>query len=167
MEDRRHGPTKNKMERRLGRLHARWLLAPAVVLGASPCNFPRDLSGISAISRLRVSPPWRRSCSTPSTCLAVRAACGNWGRAATHFVAGTYNHAKATVVSGDGIKLRRRAGLPGAVPPDAQTDGAGSDTAGVVTSRSLDLTGVFVDPFCAAIVRHRHWTRPRREQVPA
>ncbi len=86
---------------------------------------------------------------------------------ALHFVAEAYKHGKAIGALGEGAELLRQAGLPAAVVSDPRADGAISDVEGVVTSRDRAPAKSYIDPFIAAIARHRHWMRPQQTQVPA
>ena len=79
---------------------------------------------------------------------------------AVHYVLEAYKHCKAICVIGEGAELLRTLGIGG---PDGVPAGAG-----VVVGKN-DPAGrlQMAQDFIAAIARHRHWTRPNVEAVPA
>ncbi|HWE60873.1 MAG TPA: catalase [Chloroflexota bacterium] len=82
-----------------------------------------------------------------------------------HFVAEAYRHGKAIGATGAGIDLLRQAGLSAVPLAGPETSGRVLAEHGVVTTRdSADLRS-FSDRFVAAIAQHRHWMRPRQDQV--
>jgi catalase len=85
---------------------------------------------------------------------------------AIHFVNEAFRHCKPLGATGAGVELLKAANLP-----DVQF--AGQESAdkvisdkGVVTAMKGD-SGSFNESFIAAIAKHRHWDREKKEQVPA
>ena len=86
---------------------------------------------------------------------------------AIHFVNEAFRHCKPLGATGDGVELFKVADLPDikfAGPKSA--DKAVSDK-GVVTAVNEGNISSFNDSFIAAIAKHRHWDREKKEQVPA
>lgn len=85
---------------------------------------------------------------------------------AVHFVNEAFRHCKPLGATGQGVELLKAANLP-----DIQFAGQKSadkviSDKGVVTSMKGD-NSAFNDLFIAAIAKHRHWDREKKEQVPA
>ncbi len=88
---------------------------------------------------------------------------------ARHFVAEAYKHAKTIGAVGEGIQLLPFANLP----TESVNAGKSGTTGGVVseygivtTANTPDLRS-FTNEFVHAIAQHRHWLRPKMEEVPA
>jgi catalase len=79
---------------------------------------------------------------------------------AVHFVLEAYKHCKAICVIGEGAQLLRSLGMG--------TPESGPAVPGLVIGRN-DPPGraQLAQDFIAAIARHRHWTRPNIDAVPA
>jgi catalase len=79
---------------------------------------------------------------------------------AVHFMLEAYRHCKSICVIGEGAQLLRTLGL-----------GAGQGgpaIPGVVVGRNdPPARAQLAQEFIAAIARHRHWTRPNLDAVPA
>jgi catalase len=79
---------------------------------------------------------------------------------AVHFMLEAYRHCKSICVIGEGAQLLRTLGL-----------GAGQGgpaIPGVVIGRNdPPARAQLAQEFIAAIARHRHWTRPNLDAVPA
>ena len=84
---------------------------------------------------------------------------------AIHFVNEAFRHCKPLGATGAGVELLK-ANLPDIkYAGQESTDKAVSDK-GIVTAMHSD-SGSFNDSFIAAIAKHRHWDREKKEQVPA
>ena len=84
---------------------------------------------------------------------------------AIHFVSEAFRHCKPLGATGEGVELLKVANLPDIkFAGQESADKAVSDK-GVVTPHSD--SGSFNDSFIAAIAKHRHWDREKKEQVPA
>jgi len=89
---------------------------------------------------------------------------------AIHFVNEAFRHCKPLGATGEGVELLKAANLP-----DIQF--AGKESAdkeiplisdkGVVTAVNGEDRSAFNESFTAAIAKHRHWDREKKEQVPA
>jgi len=80
---------------------------------------------------------------------------------AVHFMLEAYRHCKPICVIGEGAQLLRTLGV-------GVEQGASAAIPGVVVGRN-DPPGraQLAQDFIAALARHRHWTRPKVEAVPA
>jgi catalase len=80
--------------------------------------------------------------------------------AAVHFALEAYKHCKTVCVIGEGVQLLRTLGIQAGEPTPAPP--------GVLIGRN-DPSGraQLAQEFIAAIARHRHWTRPHIEAIPA
>jgi len=86
---------------------------------------------------------------------------------AIHFINEAFRHCKPLGATGEGVELFKVADLPDInFAGQKSADKAVSDK-GVVTSRDSKNIGSFNDSFIAAIAKHRHWDREKKEQVPA
>jgi catalase len=84
---------------------------------------------------------------------------------AVHFVNEAFRHCKPIGAAGEGVDLLAAASLPGIELAGA--GGAALSDKGVVTERAGAGSEDFVQGFIQAIARHRHWSREKKEQVPA
>ena len=85
---------------------------------------------------------------------------------AIHFVNEAFRHCKPLGATGEGIELFKAANLPDIkLAGQESADKVVSDK-GVVTAMKGNI-GSFNDSFIAAIAKHRHWDREKKEQVPA
>jgi catalase len=80
--------------------------------------------------------------------------------AAVHFALEAYKHCKTLCVIGEGVQLLRNLGVKAGEP--------GPALPGVLIGKN-DPPGraQLAQEFIAAIARHRHWTRPNIEAIPA
>lgn len=80
--------------------------------------------------------------------------------AAVHYVLEAYKHCKTLCVVGEGARLLRTLGMV--------ADEGGHAAAGVLIGRN-DAPGraQLAQDFITAIARHRHWTRPNIDAIPA
>jgi len=79
---------------------------------------------------------------------------------AVRFVLEAYKHCKTICVIGEGVQLLRSLGLD--KPEEA------ARVAGVIVGRNEPpARAQLAQDFIAAIARHRHWTRPKLDTVPA
>jgi catalase len=79
---------------------------------------------------------------------------------AVHFVLEAYKHYKAICVIGEGAQLLRTLG--------AGVGDGGPALPGVVVGRSdPPARAQLAQDFIAAVARHRHWSRPDVDAVPA
>ena len=86
---------------------------------------------------------------------------------AIHFINEAFRHCKPLGATGEGVELFKVADLPDInFAGQKSADKAVSDK-GVVTSGNSKNIGSFNDSFIAAIAKHRHWDREKKEQVPA
>jgi catalase len=78
---------------------------------------------------------------------------------AVHFVLEAYRHGKTIGVIGEGVTLLRTLGIDADGTPDVP---------GVVPGRNDPPSRAqLAQEFMAALARHRHWTRPNIESIPA
>lgn len=85
---------------------------------------------------------------------------------AIHFVNETFRHCKPIGATEEGIDLLKIANLPDIKYAGQESADKVSSDKGVVTAMKGD-SGSFNDSFIAAIEKHRHWDREKKEQVPA
>ena len=86
---------------------------------------------------------------------------------AIHFINEAFRHCKPLGATGEGVELLKAANLPDIkFAGQKSADKVVSDK-GVVTSGNRKDAGSFNDSFIAAIAKHRHWDREKKEQVPA
>ena len=79
---------------------------------------------------------------------------------AVHFALEAYKHCKPLCVIGEGLQLLRTLGI--------KFGEAGSGVPGVVVGKNdPPARAQLAQDFMAAIARHRHWTRPNLESIPA
>jgi catalase len=79
---------------------------------------------------------------------------------AVHFVLEAYKHCKTICVIGEGAQLLRTLGI-------AAGEG-GPEVPGIVVGRNdPPARAQLAQEFIAAIARHRHWSRPNVDAVPA
>ncbi|MBG9389284.1 catalase [Caenimonas aquaedulcis] len=78
---------------------------------------------------------------------------------AVHFVLEAYKHCKAICVIGEGAELLRTLG--------AVADGSAAVPGVVIGRNDPPSRPQLVQDFTAAIAKHRHWTRPNVDAVPA
>ena len=77
---------------------------------------------------------------------------------AVHYVLEAFKHCKAICVLGEGVELLRTLGITEAGPA----------VPGVVVGKSEPAVRLqLAQDFIAAIARHRHWSRPGIDAVPA
>jgi catalase len=86
---------------------------------------------------------------------------------AIHFVNEAFKHCKPIGAIGEGIGLLKASGIKGVAFVDAGSGGEAVSEMGVVTCGSQGDVTSFTGQFKAAIARHRHWDREKKEQVPA
>jgi catalase len=86
---------------------------------------------------------------------------------AIHFVNEAYKHCKAIAATGAGVDVLRASYLGAVKKGKAASDGKGvvSDE-GIVTGDDAQV-GKAAAEFIKAIAQHRHWSREKKEQVPA
>jgi catalase len=80
---------------------------------------------------------------------------------AVHFVLEAYKHCKPICVIGEGAQLLRTLGI------DVEQPGAPAIPGVVVGRNDPPGRAQLAQDFIAALARHRHWTRPKVEAVPA
>jgi catalase len=85
---------------------------------------------------------------------------------AIHFVNEAFRHCKPLGATGEGIQLFKVANLPEIKFTGQESTDKAISNKGVVTSMRGDSSS-FTDSFIAAIAKHRHWDREKKEQVPA
>ncbi len=86
---------------------------------------------------------------------------------AIHFVNEAFKHCKPIGAVGEGIELLKASGIKGVAFVDVGSGGEAVSEMGVVTCGSQGDVSSFAEQFKAAIARHRHWDREKKEQVPA
>jgi catalase len=85
---------------------------------------------------------------------------------AINFVNEAFRHCKPLGAIGEGIQLFKVANLPDIKYAGKESADKVISDKGVVTATKGD-SGSFKDSFIAAIAKHRHWDREKKEQVPA
>jgi catalase len=79
---------------------------------------------------------------------------------AVHFVLEAYKHCKTICVIGEGAQLLRTLGIGAGE--------GGPEVPGIVVGRNdPPARAQLAQDFIAAIARHRHWSRPNVDAVPA
>jgi catalase len=85
---------------------------------------------------------------------------------AIHFVNEAFRHCKPLGATGEGIELFKVSNLPDIKFAGHESADKVVSDKGVVTAMRSDVSS-FNDSFIAAIAKHRHWDREKKEQVPA
>jgi len=85
---------------------------------------------------------------------------------AIHFVHEAFRHCKPLGATGEGIELFKVANLPDIIFAERKSADKVISDKGVVTVMRIESSS-FNDSFIAALAKHRHWGREKKEQVPA